>query len=176
MAFHHVAVATRDLAATHRFYTEVMGFTLAKVVAAPSPEPGAWARHVFYDTGDGLIAFWDLHGDYPDFEPALSGAMGLPVWVNHLAFRATDPAHLDACRQRWLDHGHDVMEVDHEFCVSIYTMDPNGTMVEWCMDTRAFTPADRAEAEMLMASEPPPLSTPPQPVFHRSALAAEASG
>ena len=60
MAFHHVALATRDIDATHRFYTEVMGFTLVKAVVAPTPN-GGWARHVFYDTGDGMIAFWDLH-------------------------------------------------------------------------------------------------------------------
>src|SRR2546423_1140011 len=30
VAYHHVALATRDLDATHRFYTEVMGFELAK--------------------------------------------------------------------------------------------------------------------------------------------------
>ena len=33
MAFHHVAIATRDLAATHRFYTEAMGFRLVHVEA-----------------------------------------------------------------------------------------------------------------------------------------------
>ncbi|MGZ8763011.1 MAG: VOC family protein, partial [Acidimicrobiia bacterium] len=57
MAFHHVALATRDLPATHAFYTDVMGFTLAKVEAAPTPG-GGWARHAFYDTGAGMIAFW----------------------------------------------------------------------------------------------------------------------
>src|SRR5438309_10931613 len=30
MAFHHVALATRDLEATHAFYTDVMSFTLVK--------------------------------------------------------------------------------------------------------------------------------------------------
>ena len=52
MAFHHVALATTDLPATHRFYTEAMGFTLVKAVVAPTPEGGGgWAKHVFYDTG-----------------------------------------------------------------------------------------------------------------------------
>ena len=35
MAFNHVALATRDLPATHRFYTEAMGFTLVHVRAPP---------------------------------------------------------------------------------------------------------------------------------------------
>ena len=38
MGFHHVALATHDTAATHRFYTEVMGFELVKVVACRDPE------------------------------------------------------------------------------------------------------------------------------------------
>jgi len=35
MGFHHVALATADLAATHEFYSEAMGFELAKAVVAP---------------------------------------------------------------------------------------------------------------------------------------------
>src|SRR2546421_509771 len=43
MAFHHVALATRDLEATHRFYTEAMGFELVKAVVLhgrPQRNPG----------------------------------------------------------------------------------------------------------------------------------------
>ena len=64
MAFHHVALATRDIDATHRFYTEVMGFTLVKAVVAPTPN-GGWARHVFYDTSDGMIAGRNIIGRNP---------------------------------------------------------------------------------------------------------------
>ena len=64
MGFHHVALATRDTAATHAFYTEVMGFRLAKVVASPTPDDTGWSKHFFYDTGSkGMIAFWELHDD-----------------------------------------------------------------------------------------------------------------
>ena len=41
MGFHHVALATHDAAVTHRFYTDVMGFHLVKVVAAPNPPNAA---------------------------------------------------------------------------------------------------------------------------------------
>ena len=37
MGFHHVALATPDLARTHAFYTEAMGFELAKVVGRRHP-------------------------------------------------------------------------------------------------------------------------------------------
>lgn len=148
MGFHHIALATHRMADTHRFYTEAMGFELAKAVVGPTPE-GGWAKHVFYRTeGDdgALIAFWDLHGDYDVATGGMSGAVGLPDWVNHLAFRAVDDAHFDACLKRWLDLGLDVFEIDHEFCRSIYTNDPTGTLVEWCLDTRPLDEADRARA------------------------------
>ena len=87
MGFHHVALATADTRATHLFYTEAMGFELMKVVSAPTPD-GGWAKHLFYDTGgDGMIAFWELHDDaLPPVRGAMSRDVGLPEWVNHLAF------------------------------------------------------------------------------------------
>lgn len=171
MAFHHVALATPDIDTTHRFYTEVMGFEMVKVVIGPTPE-GGWAKHVFYDTGgNGLIAFWDLHGEkYPEVQGAMSRSVGLPDWVNHLAFHAVDAAHFDAGRKRWLDHGLDVFEVDHGFCRSIYTNDPNQTMVEWCMDTRPLDDQDRANAVAWLADPNPPEGwTDPKPSmeFHK---------
>lgn len=167
MGFHHVAITTRDLAATHRFYTETTGFELVKVVAAATPE-GGWARHVFYDTGDdGLLAVWDLH-DVPvgDFSPAISTGLGLPSWANHIAFSARDELDLAVRRSRWQDGGIDVAEIDHGWCRSIYAEDPNGILVEFCTSTRAFTAADRAEAEALLAADVPPLEEPPVPEFH----------
>jgi catechol 2,3-dioxygenase-like lactoylglutathione lyase family enzyme len=172
MGIHHVAIATRDIDATHAFYTDAMGFDLVKVVAAPT-EGGGWSRHLFYDThGQGLIAFWDIH-DEPsvpaDFEPSISQGLGLPVWTNHLAF---DAASLDALaehKRRWLDAGHDVAEIDHGWCTSIYAMDPNGIMVEFCCTTRTFTDAERADAARLLAADRPELEAPPVPVFHRAA-------
>ena len=170
MAFHHVAIATRDLEATHRFYTEAMGFELAKVVAGKSPE-GGWAKHVFYRTpGGDLIAFWDLHdaGLRDDWSPAISTGLGLPLWANHIAFRAHDLDEIDSRKRRWLALGHDVMEIDHGWCVSIYTTDPSGTLVEWCTDTATLGAADRAEAERLLRDPNPPLESAPPGVLHKA--------
>lgn len=177
MGIHHVALATRDVEATHAFYTDVMGFDLVKVEAAQT-EHGGWARHLFYDThGQGLIAFWDVHDDDAvpdDFDPSISRGLGLPVWTNHLAF---DAASLDALaehKRRWLDAGHDVAEVDHGWCSSIYVMDPNGIMIEFCTTTRAFTESDREEARRLLGAEKPDLGAPPAPVFHQATKPAPA--
>lgn len=160
MGFHHIAFATNDIRATHRFYTEAMGFTVVKVVAAPTPSGKGWAKHVFYDTGNGeMIAFWDLHDPtIPEGSCAISTGLGFPDWVNHFAFSATLD-QLDAYRDRWLDHGYDVVWVDHGFCISIYATDPNGILVEFCADTRALDEQDRDHAERNVLLDDPEMET-----------------
>ena len=133
MAFSHLALATSDLEATHRFYTEAMGFTLVHVEGAPTDVPPGWLRHVFYDTGDGsLIAFVQLHDErFADIDASISRGLGLPSWVNHIAFDAADDAALDDALQRLLSCGHDVVRMEHTHGRSIYAEDPNGNTVEW---------------------------------------------
>lgn len=174
MGFHHVALATNDLAATHAFYTEAMGFELVKAVVAPTDAPGGWAKHVFYDTGgNGLLAFWELHDDrMREFDPAISYGLGLEPWVNHLAFESGGLDGIADKRERWLDSGHDVLEVDHGFCVSIYTLDPNRILVEWCTDTAPYTQADRDRALAVLFDDAPELEAAPAPVFHRARVRA----
>ncbi len=164
MAFHHVAIATRDLAATHEFYTDVMGFELVRVDAIANPD-GGWARHAFYDTGNGeCFAVWDIH-DHPtipdDFDPSISRGLGLPSWTNHLAFDAVSLDGLDEHQERWRSHGYDVLRVDHGWCTSIYVDDPNGIAVEFCCTTQAFTDGDRDEARRQLTASHPTLKDPP---------------
>ena len=169
MGFHHVAMATNDLEATHRFYTEAMGFELVKAVAAPTGAPGgAWAKHLFYDTGgNGLLAFWDLHDEaLGGFNPAISTGLGLPEWVNHIAFDSPDLDDLEARCTRWQEYGITVVELDHGWCRSIYATDPNGILVEFCCTTAAFTDADTAEAGQILGSARPDLEAMPEAVFH----------
>lgn len=167
MAVHHLALAIHDVEATHRFYTEAMGFELARVEAVPTEAEGGWAKHLFYDTGDGMIAFWDLHDDtLPAFDPAISTGQGLPVWINHIAFHARDDEHMRTCIDRWLAFGIDVTELDHGWCRSVYATDPNGILVEWCMDTQPLTDEDRAEALRVLHDPAPIPKEAPAPIFH----------
>lgn len=172
MGFHHLALVTRDTKATHDFYTRVMGFDLAKVEVGPTPE-GGWAKHFFYGIdGEGMIAFWELHGEQvpTDHPTAIADGLGLPTWTNHVAFTAHDRAELDRHRERWVAAGHDVLEVDHEWCVSIYTLDPNGIMVEFCLTTRAFSPEEHQEALHLLQDPAPPLpESAPKTTVYRAA-------
>ncbi|HVM09956.1 MAG TPA: VOC family protein, partial [Acidimicrobiales bacterium] len=168
MGINHLAFASRDIKATHRFYTEVMGFRLVKTIAAPTPE-GGWARHVFFDTGEGAlqsIAFWDLHvPGIDEVKTDLSKSVGLPGWVNHIAFDSRTLEHMEQMRERWREHGCYVAHVDHGFCQSIYTTDPNGITVEFCCTLRDFDDTDVAEAEALLSADEPPLSEAPEATF-----------
>ncbi len=164
MAFHHVAQATRDTTATHHFYTEVMGFELVKVVVAPTPgEHGGWSKHFFFATDpavsrdQGLMAFWELHDDTfgDDYPVDINAAVGLPGWVNHIAFDATTIEALHEHRERWRRHGLTVAEIDHDFCISIYTTDPNHNLVEFCHTVRPFTDAERERALAVLLDPSP---------------------
>jgi catechol 2,3-dioxygenase-like lactoylglutathione lyase family enzyme len=168
MGFHHVAVATRDLGATHRFYRDAMGFRLVKVVVAPTPT-GGWAKHLFYDTGgNGMFAVWELHDETigQTFPTAISAGLGLPEWVNHIAFDASDLETLAACTRRWQEQGIDVVELDHGWCRSIYATDPNGILVEFCCTTRPFTDDEVARAHELLEASAPELEQLPVMTVH----------
>jgi catechol 2,3-dioxygenase-like lactoylglutathione lyase family enzyme len=171
MGFHHLAFASRDTQATHRFYTESMGFELVKTNVGKTPA-GGWAKHFFYDTGGhGLIAFWEIHDDdevRPDWSSDVSRGCGLPPWVNHVAFEAETEHRFQAALARWNEHGHDVVEIDHGFCKSLYTTDPNGITVEWCITTAPFTEADKKKAAEDLA-DPKPAFEPEPPIrVHRA--------
>jgi len=171
MGYHHLALAARDMKAIHNFYEGIMGFELVKVEVGPAPE-GGWAKHFFYRMEDDskFIAFWEMH-DIPgteNFETNLSKAAGVPDHINHISFDVQDKADLDRRRQQWLDAGLDVLEIDHNWCHSVYTKDPNGNFVEFCLTTGAFSAADREAALAALTAEKPDFSKPPANVqFHK---------
>jgi len=168
MGFHHVSLATRDLAATHRFYTELMGFELVHVQTGPTPDDGGWGRLAFYDTGgNGMMSFWELHDHHigTEYETDLSESVGLPIWVNHLAFDAPTLADLEARRQCWQAHGIAVLELDFGHSLSIYALDPNRILVEFSCTHGTF-PNDPAQAARDLFVEQPPLAKPPTSQVH----------
>jgi hypothetical protein len=102
---------------------------------------------------------WDLHlSDFDqddDWDPSISVGVGLPWWVNHIAFAVRDSEELEKRKERLLAHGCTVSQVDHEFIASIYTKDPDGNMVEFTMNKRSFNQNDVAEAHALLADDAP---------------------
>lgn len=150
---HHTAYACSDLRATVDFYERVMGFPL--VHTEISELDGGFHRHVFFDTGDGTcIAFFDLHGvgEADGWTAAPTGANGQPIWVTHIAFAATEDEQ-QGLRDRAAAAGVPVFELDHDWCRSVYAIDPNGIMVEFCRDTPGFTP-DPETAHRLLDATP----------------------
>jgi catechol 2,3-dioxygenase-like lactoylglutathione lyase family enzyme len=159
---HHLAITPKDFNISHRFYTEAMGFKLVKIVKrqAMGGAKEGWTKHVFYDTGDGtFFVLWDLHLTgvrlNDDWNPSISMGVGLPWWVNHIAFGVKDLDELEERKQRWLAYGCKVSEVVHEFITSIYTRDPDGNMVEFTCNTAKLTEADEREAHELLADDTP---------------------
>ena len=150
MAYHHLALATGNIEATHNFYENIMGFDLVKVEVAPIPS-GGWGKHFFYRmNGDDkiFIAFWELHetNHQADMKFEMNDAANLPEGTFHFSFTANTAGNLDTWKKKWNAAGLDVLEIDHNWCHSVYTRDPDGNMVEFCLTTGAFTEEDRQRA------------------------------
>lgn len=165
MGYHHLALAAKDMKAIHDFYEGVMGFELVKVEIAPILG-GGWGKHFFYrmDGDDNkFIAFWELR-EVPgqqDHVFDLNEAAHVPPGTNHISFDVTSVEMLHQRRADWNAAGLDVLEIDHNWCHSVYTRDPNGNMVEFCLTTDSLTAADRDRAlaafdETIMQPSPPP--------------------
>lgn len=152
--FHHVAFACRDIDETVRFYDDLLGFPLVHTEVQGRKDH--FMRHIFFDLGDGsALAFFDLHGagEPENFRTDISTGMNLPLWVNHVAFRA-DAARIAAVKQKLGAAGIEPeMELDHDWCRSVYYTDPNGILIELCEDTPGFT-ANPALARKLTSEVP----------------------
>ena len=101
-----------------------------------------------------------LSAEYFDVVTASNGAEALSV----CARGECDIVLLDVMMP-----GLDGFEVDHNWCRSIYTMDPNGTMVEYCVTTGVFTQADRDRAIAALTTNDLPHSAPPKSLQHHKA-------
>jgi catechol 2,3-dioxygenase-like lactoylglutathione lyase family enzyme len=178
MGVHHLAFVIKDVEATHRFYTEAMGFELLKVEVVPYGD--GVARHLFYSTGpkrDQLMAFFDLScvPNAGELKTDISRDLGYRAGINHLAFSAEDEADLIRRRDRWLAFGRDVLEIDHGWIHSIYTEDPDGIAVEFAVVTKEPTERDASEAlELLRAERPAPSAPPVKVEWHRTGAKAAA--
>ena len=136
---HHVAYTTRDVEATYEFYASKLGMPLLRT--ENHRQGDGYFRHFFFGMGEGeAIAFFELVGvgEESDFKTAISTDLGLPPWANHIAFRLDTLEELEAMTKRMHERGiGHIMQIDHGWCTSIYTLDPNGIMVEFCVTTDA---------------------------------------
>lgn len=158
--FHHVAYACRDAEATRHFYEDLLGMPLVHTEVKAGE--GGFFRHLFFDTGDGTcIAFFEVQGvgERDDYSTEVSTGNGLPVWVNHVAFAADEERVRQAEERLAADDIVPLMEVDHGWCVSLYYLDPNGIMVEFCRDTGGFGEDPGSAVDRLGDTEATDVST-----------------
>ena len=138
-SLHHVAYATRDSEATYEFYSGKLGMPLIRT--ENHRQGDGFFRHFFFDMGGGeCLAFFEVNdvGERPDYSTKISLGLGLPIWVNHLAFRLDTLEELEAMTKRLQNRGvEQLREIDHGWARSLYALDPNGIMVEFCVTTDA---------------------------------------
>jgi catechol 2,3-dioxygenase-like lactoylglutathione lyase family enzyme len=136
---HHVAYSTRDPEATYEFYTQKLGMRLLR--SENHRQGDGYFRHFFFGMGAGeAIAFFQLEGvgEDPDFKTEISTGLGLPPWANHIAFRLDTLEELETMTKQLHERGiSKILQIDHGWCASIYMLDPNGIMVEFCVTTDA---------------------------------------
>jgi catechol 2,3-dioxygenase-like lactoylglutathione lyase family enzyme len=147
------------MARTVDFYSNLLGMPLIKTLEIDGPLKG---QHFFFDIGNGdsLAFFWFYSAPPaapgvampdPARMPAGYSAIGS---MNHLAFNIA-PELIEAYHQSLLDKGIKVSRIynhtndgvsrtvdDSVFCRSIYFLDPDGILIEFCAWTRSFTAED----------------------------------
>lgn len=150
---HHIAFGTKCTKATYQFYHERLGMTLARTENHRKGK--GYFKHFFFDMGGGqYIAFFEMNnvGEKPDFRTDINLAVGVPMWINHVAFKAPSEAVYEEIKARCKQNAVPLLaEVDHDWCKSVYLIDPNGLMLEFTYNSNpAGFRQDPAEAYALL--------------------------
>jgi catechol 2,3-dioxygenase-like lactoylglutathione lyase family enzyme len=153
---HHLALVCKDMRATHEFYTNVMKMSLTCAIHVP-PFKEEDAMHLFYDMGGGnqLAFFW--FKDSPEAvvgqaHPPNVAAVNANGSMHHLAFSVDTEEQVLAWREHLKALDVKVTPViDHEFCKSIYFVDPDGMQLEISYWVRALERRDISEKVLTQA-------------------------
>jgi glyoxylase I family protein len=133
---HHNAYLTKDQEATRAFYEDLIGLPLVATWSEADELFGAERVycHTFFGLGDGsALAFFQFanQSDQDLFDPELT-----PSPFRHIALRVTpelqQEIHDRLSSAAWKPEGTYVLE--HGYCRSLYTEDPNGLLLEFTAD------------------------------------------
>ena len=133
---HHNAFLTKDQEATRAFYEDLIGLPLVATWSEADELFGAERVycHTFFGLGDGsALAFFQFanQSDQDLFDPELT-----PSPFRHVALRVTpelqQEIHDRLTTAAWKPEGTYVLE--HGYCRSLYTEDPNGLLLEFTAD------------------------------------------
>lgn len=139
----HLALVTKDMNETVKFYTDVLGLDLVATIVAPKIVNTEYnwgnadnARHYFFDMGGGnLLAFFEF--------PHVPENYARQGQMHHLSFTLDSLESLEAMQARLREHDVSVSHVvDHDFVKSIYFKDNNGIQLEFSAYVRAIAEKD----------------------------------
>ena len=120
----HIALPCLDARASHRFYTEVMGFPLVDALSGDDWGGRPWLMMIFALPDGRAIALTTLRG------AAGPGPGAAGDDITHFAFAVASEHDLAAWRRRLRDAQISVREEDHGAQQSIYFTDPSGLTFE----------------------------------------------
>lgn len=138
---HHNAFVTKDQEATRAFYEDLIGLPLIATWTEKDELFGAERVycHTFFGLGDGgALAFFQFEKpeDQEQFGPELAQSPFI-----HIALKVTEEVQRGIAERlkkaNWKPE--DTYVLEHGYCRSLYTRDPNGLALEFTLD------ADRAE-------------------------------
>lgn len=154
---HHLAMVTRDMDATIRFWRDLLGMRLVAGLGKPG------YRHYFFEiSATDMLAFFE----WPEVEPLAEKDHGYPVKgpfvFDHISFGVEAEESLWLLKERLDAAGFWVSEmIDHGFIHSIYAFDPNGIPIEFSCPARGMdlrkTPrlVDRAPSAITLEGPDP---------------------
>lgn len=131
---HHLAMATRDMDRTIRFWRDLLGMRMVAGLGKTG------YRHYFLQVSDNdMIAFFE----WPHVEPMPEKDHGYPVHgpfiFDHVCFGVENDEELWKLKDLLEVSGSWVSEVvDHGFIHSIYSFDPNGIPIEFSAAVEDF--------------------------------------
>ncbi|HWH83174.1 MAG TPA: VOC family protein [Burkholderiaceae bacterium] len=136
MRLHHLASVVRDQERNRQFIEDVLGFELVATWAERVKMEDVGEQsfcHTFYALDDGsALAFFQFEND--EVYQRCRAKVGPEVTrFNHVAIRVGAP-RFAALKQRLIDGGGPWREVDHGYCLSLYTRSPDGLELEFTVD------------------------------------------
>jgi catechol 2,3-dioxygenase-like lactoylglutathione lyase family enzyme len=133
---HHTAYVSKDLEATRRFYEEVIGLPLVATWCEKDELFGKERTycHVFFGLGDGgALAFFQ----FAEPEDAAQFGPQMPFSPFHHIALKVDEATQQGIERRLAAAGYGepaTFVLEHGYCRSLYTTDPNGMILEFTLD------------------------------------------
>lgn len=123
----HLAMATGDMAATIRFWRDLLGMRLIAGLGRPG-----YRQYFFEISPDDMLAFFE----WPQAEPIEEKDHGVPVKgpvaFDHISIGVASDDDLWSLKDKLEAGGIWVSEViDHGFIHSVYSFDPNNIPIEF---------------------------------------------